>query len=128
MEKTDRERGERGIYPRATVASQSGGLGIGAVKQLHVVVAAVGLLLDLEGLEDELHAVALLRRDHPLTVRRSGVVVVTELGVGEQVFGLDLGLQTTSALCRSKITLRTPRSSTSTSPAMSNILGGLVSS
>lgn len=86
-------------YPRATVASQPRRLGVRTVKELHVVVAAVRLLLDLESLEDELHAVTFLGRDHPLAVGGSGVVVVPELGVGEQVLGLDLGLQATAALC-----------------------------
>lgn len=92
-----RERIES-VYPRAAVASQSWRLGVGSVKELHVVVAAVGFLLDLEGLEDKLHAVAFLSGDDPLAVRCSGVVIVTELGVGEQVLGFHFSLQLASAL------------------------------
>ena len=87
-----------GPYPRSAVAAQFGGLDVSAIEELHVVVAAVCLLLDLKGLEDELHAVALLRRDHPQAVTRPGVVIVSVLGVGVQVFGLHLRLQITSTL------------------------------
>ena len=75
------------------------GVGVVAVVQLDVVVPAVGLLLHLEGDEAELDAVALLRRQQPLTVRVTGVVVVSELGVGVKVLLTDVCFETTSALC-----------------------------
>lgn len=80
------------VYPWTTVTSKPWRLRVGPVKKLHVVVAAVCLLFNLKGLEDELHPVAFLCWNHPLTVRRSGIVIVPELGVGEQVLGFDFGL------------------------------------
>lgn len=89
-------------YPWATVTSQPWRLGVRSIEELHVVVAAVRLLLNLKGLEDELHAVAFLRRDHPLTVGGSGVVIVPKLCMREQVLGFDFSLQATSTLCEQK--------------------------
>ncbi len=86
------------LYPRPTVTSQPGRFDISAIKQLHVVIAAVSFLLSLKGVEDELHPVALLRWDHPLAVWCSGIVVVTKLCVGIQILGLYLCLQTTATL------------------------------
>lgn len=84
-------------HPRSTVASQPGRLGVCAVVQLHVIVAAVGFLLDLKHLEDDLHAVTFLSRDHPQTVRAAGIVVISKLGMRVQILCLDLGLKASSA-------------------------------
>lgn len=75
-------------------------VGVIAVVELDVVVAAVGLLLHLEGDEAELHAVALLGHQQPLAVRVSRVVIVPELGVRVEVLLAHLGLQAPAALCR----------------------------
>lgn len=74
-------------------------VGVVAVVQLDVVVTAVSFLLYLEGGEAELDAVALLRRQQPLAVRVTRVVVVSKLGVGVEVLLASFRLQTTSALC-----------------------------
>lgn len=89
-------------HPRAAVTSEPGRFGVSSIKQLHVVIATVRLLLDLKRLEDELHAVAFLGWDHPLTVGTPRVVVVPELCVWEQVLGFDFSLQVTSALWKEK--------------------------
>lgn len=103
-EKTIRERErERCSHPWATVTSQPWRFGVSTVEELHVVVAAVRLLFYLKGLEDELHAVAFLRRDHPLTVGGSRVVIVPKLSVWEQVLGFDFSLQAAAALCAEKL-------------------------
>lgn len=75
-------------------------VGFVPVVQLNVVVAAVGLLLYFEGNEGQLDAVALLSGQQPLTLCVTRVIVVSKLGVGVEVFLMDVGLQTTSALCR----------------------------
>lgn len=75
-------------------------VGFVPVVQLDVVVAAVGLLLHLEGDEAQLDAVALLGRQQPLALGVTRVVVVPELGVRVEVLLADVRLQTASALCR----------------------------
>lgn len=85
-------------HPWATVTSKPGRFGVGSIKKLHVVIAAVRLLLDFKCLEDELYAIAFLGWDHPLTVRTPRVVVVPKLGVWKQVLGFDFSLQVTSTL------------------------------
>lgn len=98
-----KKRNAQNSYPWATITPQPWRLGVITIKELHVVIATVRLLLDFKGLEDELHAVAFLRRDNPLTVRGSGVVVVPKLGMREQVLGFDLSLKMTSTLCGKKV-------------------------
>lgn len=75
-------------------------VGLIPVVQLDVIVAAVGLLLHLEGNEAQLDAIALLGRQQPLAVGVAGVVVVSELGVRVEVLLTDFCLQTASTLCR----------------------------
>lgn len=83
-------------YPRSTISSQPRRLDVSAVVQLHVIVPTVGLLLDLKHLEDDLHSVTLLSRDHPQTVGAARVVVIPKLSMRVQIFGLDLGFQASS--------------------------------
>lgn len=70
------------------------------IVQLDVIVAAVGLLLHLEGNEAQLDAVALLGGQQPLAVGVTGVVVVPKLGVRVEVLLTNVCLQTTSTLFR----------------------------
>lgn len=70
------------------------------IVQLDVIVAAIGLLLHLEGNEAQLDAVALLGGQQPLTVGVTGVVVVSKLGVRVEVLLTNVCLQTTSTLFR----------------------------
>lgn len=89
----------RTAHPGATEASESVRVGVVSVVELDVVVAAVGLLLHLEGDKAELHAGARLRHQQPLAVAVPGVVVVPELGVRVEVLLAQLGLQAPAALC-----------------------------
>lgn len=70
------------------------------IVQLDVIVAAIGLLLHLEGDEAQLDAVALLGGQQPLAVGVTGVVVISKLGVRVEVLLTDVCLQTTSTLFR----------------------------
>lgn len=95
-----RSRGTRVTFlkphPRSAISPQPRRLDVGAVVQLHIIVTAVRLLLDLKHLEDDLHSVTLLSGDHPQTVRAAGVVVISELSMRVQIFGFDLGFKAAS--------------------------------
>lgn len=47
-------------------------------------------------MEDDLHPVALLGREHPEAVGAGRVVVISKLGMRVEIFCLDLGFQATS--------------------------------
>lgn len=82
-----------GTHPRATEAAEPGCRAVIAIVGLHVVIATVGFLLDFKGLEYQLHAIAVLCHDHPVTAGLARVVVVPKLGMGIELFGLYFGLQ-----------------------------------
>lgn len=94
----------QGAYPRATVAPQSGSCAVVAIEELYVVIATVGLLLHLEGLEHQLHAIAFLSHNDPLAVHPSRIVVIAELGMGIKVFGLHICPNLAPTLCREWMT------------------------
>lgn len=97
-------RSQEGAHPRAAVAPQSGSCAVVAIEEFHVVIATVGLLFHLEGLEHQLHTVAFLGHDDPLAVHPSGVVVIAKLGVGIKVFGLHICPHLAPTLCRGGMT------------------------
>lgn len=97
-------RSQEGAHPRAAVAPQSGSCAVIAIEEFHVVIATVGLLFHLEGLEHQLHTVAFLGHDDPLAVHPSGVVVIAKLGVGIKVFGLHICPHLAPTLCRGGMT------------------------
>ena len=96
-------------HPGAAEAAEPGRRAVIAVERLHVVVAAVGLLLDLKRAEDQLHAVAVLRHDHPVAAGLARVVVVPKLGMGIELFGLHFGLQPAPTLWSRERSAMRPR-------------------
>lgn len=80
-----------GSYPWSAIASESWSFGVSSVEQLHVVIATVSFLFNLKSLEDKLNTVALFSWDHPLTVWRTRVVIVSKLGMWVKVLSFHLG-------------------------------------
>lgn len=85
------------VYPRSAESAQPRGLDVSPVVELHIIVAAVGLLLDFKHLKEKLHSVTLLGGDDPQTVGAAGIVVVSKLCMRVQIFCLDLSAKVSSA-------------------------------